>query len=130
MLNNKISNECKFINGEITRPIIERDKFGLFSFTEVKEEHQVGPRLENFPQACFPIRHRLQSRWISRGSRIEARKIEIRAGPLAGYVKFEGLPKAHRIEFLAGIPFYAAIAASQTIRFPFEAIHSTFAPNK
>lgn len=54
MLNNKISNECKFINGEITRPIIERDKFGLFSFTSVKEERQVGPRLENFPQACFP----------------------------------------------------------------------------
>lgn len=75
----------------------------LFSFT-FDRKNVNGLRFENFPQPCS--RHRLQSRWISRGSRIETRKIEIRAAPLAGYVKLEG-SKAHRIEFLAGIPFYA-----------------------
>lgn len=111
---NKISDECKFINGKIAR-WIERDKFSQIIFLYFwSEERQVGLRFENFPQPWS--RHRLQSRWISRGSRIETRKIEIRAAPLAGYVKLEG-SKAHRIEFLAGIPFYAGIAASQTIRF-------------
>lgn len=84
----------------------------LFSFTFDRKNVKLVFASKIFPSS----RHRLQSRWISRGSRIETRKIEIRAAPLAGYVKLEG-SKAHRIEFLAGIPFYAGIAASQTIRF-------------